>query len=94
MVFAWRGWVPKTLVVTMFCVNAACLVLTLVVAVDRFAASILPSQFYLLVECATTFFMQLGRCHSPSEYVVIIATSSAVRASARSRFQYLCRSSG
>jgi len=34
-------------------------------------------------------FYALGR-HSPSEYVVIIATSSAVRgASARSRFQYL-----
>jgi len=28
MAFAWRGWVPKTLAVTMFCVNAACLVLT------------------------------------------------------------------
>lgn len=27
-VFAWRGWVAKTLAVTMFCVNAACLVLT------------------------------------------------------------------
>lgn len=27
-VFAWRGWVPKILAVTMFCVNAACLVLT------------------------------------------------------------------
>jgi len=58
---------------------------------DRFAGFYFAIPVLLvLVECATTSFCVLGRCHSPSEYVVIIATSSAVRgASARSRFQYL-----
>ena len=95
--FAWRGWVPKALALTMFVVNTACLILTF----SRGGwIGLLVSIFTLLVLLVYWWSAQL-----PTFWRTFVAASAAWKfssgvgtgigvcpTSTRSHAQYLCRS--